>query len=167
MSMAHDAPYPQCACGFYARKAPDASLPTNGNATLVVHLTGRVMEYVGGYRAQHQTVVEVWLDGDPSIPLLQRRVRSLAKALPTIPVLLKGTMPTYPGGLPTKFPPPAPRLRPQWLALALALALLAAYLATAATLSLGSKPWWWTAILYAGALGNVWTMRQAWRRSAP
>ena len=55
----HDAPSPSCLCGFYA--LPTDLAPTYESpayVTLMVELSGTVIEHEKGYRAEHQRVVE-------------------------------------------------------------------------------------------------------------
>lgn len=53
----HDAPHPDCACGFYA--TVDRRSPTAGQVSLRVALTGTVIVHQRGYRAQRQQVMAV------------------------------------------------------------------------------------------------------------
>lgn len=54
----HDAPAPECTCGFYALP-PDlpATYEHAGTVTLLVELSGTVIEHEKGYRAGHQRVI--------------------------------------------------------------------------------------------------------------
>lgn len=62
----HTAPDIGCSCGFYALP-PDMDSTYEGNqyVTLLVELSGRVIEHEQGYRAQHQRVVECQLPACP------------------------------------------------------------------------------------------------------
>jgi hypothetical protein len=56
----HTAPALDCVCGFYA--VPADLLPNwrrDGYASLLVELSGTVIEHEAGYRAEHQRVVQV------------------------------------------------------------------------------------------------------------
>jgi hypothetical protein len=53
----HDAPHPDCACGFYATK--DRTAPAVDVVALRVELTGTVIVHERGYRAQRQQVVAI------------------------------------------------------------------------------------------------------------
>lgn len=52
-------PSVDCTCGFYALPPDlDATYGHNGRVTLLVELSGRVIEHEKGYRAAHQRVIE-------------------------------------------------------------------------------------------------------------
>lgn len=67
----HDAPSLGCACGFYA--LPSDIEPWDEGSdyvTLLVELSGTVIEHEKGYRAQHQRVVECQI---PACPFCRRQ----------------------------------------------------------------------------------------------
>lgn len=58
----HEAPDLKCQCGFYAVPADvDPWADTHDYVTLLVELSGTVIEHEKGYRAQHQRVIECQL----------------------------------------------------------------------------------------------------------
>lgn len=55
----HQAPHPGCSCGFYALPSDvDRFYSASVAVTLLVELSGVVVEHERGFRAQHQRVVE-------------------------------------------------------------------------------------------------------------
>lgn len=60
----HQPPAPDCSCGFYAFRDETRAraLAARGwkQVTMEVELSGRVLAYEHGYRAQHQRVVLLW-----------------------------------------------------------------------------------------------------------
>jgi hypothetical protein len=52
----HEAPYPECTCGFYAMKEPQAD---SAYWQLTSELYGRVIEHRAGWRGERQRVISV------------------------------------------------------------------------------------------------------------
>ncbi|HVE28357.1 MAG TPA: hypothetical protein VNC22_23275 [Sporichthya sp.] len=66
VSKNHDAPDPDCQCGFYAVPADVDAWHSMGTVDLLVELSGKVIEHERGYRAQHQRIVQMYV---PRCPL--------------------------------------------------------------------------------------------------
>lgn len=71
----HDAPHLGCLCGFNAVKVEENLSRGSGCAIAEVELSGRVIVYEHGYRAEHQHVLRVripgrcWICGQPAVQL--------------------------------------------------------------------------------------------------